>query len=438
MQQHKFPALLWSLIALFTALLVTGGMMPVWVVSAQNPYPHHAGLVIRFGDGSVYTRCVDLGEDGQATGEEVLRAAGDLTIVADYSYGLGAAVCKINHEGCNFPAEHCFCKCMMSNPDEPCVYWSYWHWIDGQWQYSQLGASSYTVRAGAVEGWQWGAGTTMSAMQPPAIPFDAICVPPTVTPTPTSTRTPTSTPTPMPMPTPTPTPTPTPMPTPAPTSTPAPAPTAASAPPGQTPLPSQTFPPTAIPSQTDTPAPGATGGALPTEMPNTSPSPTPFSPAATATSSPADRSPSAQLATPSPAPASEIAEAADAKSPATVLMMPIVFAAGQPAPAAPARSDVTAATVGPTPASEVEATDTVANDMPQQAMPTRTVTIVDNRVATEPAIARVAPSATPTALATAAQPPLNSAGNTVAYVVFGGLIAALGVAWLVITRRGRA
>jgi hypothetical protein len=159
-------------------------VMPI-PTHADTAFPHHAGLVVRDGNGNVTTRCVDLGEDGQASGEEVLRASG-LSITAEYS-SMGAAICKIGNDGCSYPAEDCFCQCTLQ-PGQTCMYWSYWHLVNNQWQYSQFGTTNYTVHSGEVEGWSWGAGTTSSAVAPPVYTFSDLCVAtPTNTPTPTST-----------------------------------------------------------------------------------------------------------------------------------------------------------------------------------------------------------------------------------------------------------
>lgn len=156
-----------------------------------------AGLVIQFGDGSVHTACVDLGSDGQATGEEVLRAAGFETRI-DFSSGFGGGtVCKIGNEGCNFPADKCFCQCTMK-PGDPCVYWNYFHLLEGQWRYSSQGLDSYVVRAGDVEGWVWGLSTVGGAILPPLVTFEQICGAPSATAEssqPTATQPPQPTPT---------------------------------------------------------------------------------------------------------------------------------------------------------------------------------------------------------------------------------------------------
>jgi len=142
-------------------------------VAAQDT-DDQAGLVIQFGDGSVVTACIDLETDGQATGEDLLRSAG-LDPVIDYSSGFGGGtVCKIGDDGCSFPTEKCFCQCTMK-PGEPCVYWTYFHLLDGQWRYANLGASSFVVKPGQVQAWVWGQGGVGSGVQPPDVTFEQLC-----------------------------------------------------------------------------------------------------------------------------------------------------------------------------------------------------------------------------------------------------------------------
>jgi len=133
------------------------------------------GLVVKFGDGSVFTDCIDyIGPD--MTGEDVLDASG-LPTVKDTSYGLGAAICKIGDVGCD-DATHCFCQC---TGQPPCLYWAYYH-LDQQkseWVYSGMGASWHTVQPGAVEGWAWGSGEVGgSDVEPPLKTFEELCSPP--------------------------------------------------------------------------------------------------------------------------------------------------------------------------------------------------------------------------------------------------------------------
>lgn len=206
---HPIPRRLALLLVVFSLLLLAFGWLPSPPLQASQPFPHHAGLVIQFAGGRVETACVDLApldDDGQATGYEVLQASA-WGVVAEFS-SAGAAVCKVDNTGCDFPATDCFCQCTLQ-PDAACVYWAYFHLVDNSWQYGELGASSRTVQPGDVEGWAWGPGTIgSSGTLPPVRTFEEICVAaPTETPThthipatPTATATqapptPTSTPT---------------------------------------------------------------------------------------------------------------------------------------------------------------------------------------------------------------------------------------------------
>ncbi len=133
---------------------------------------NQVGLVVRFGDGSLTTRCVEFSEQ-QISGYDVLVRSG-LDIVAAFDSGAGAAICAIEGEGC--PANECL-TCADPN------YWSYWHLVEGSWVYSQVGSSGYAAHHGDVEGWSWGPGEP-----PPVVFFAQICIPPaTDTPPPTDT-----------------------------------------------------------------------------------------------------------------------------------------------------------------------------------------------------------------------------------------------------------
>ena len=237
------PLALWAAVFLLTVLGWPG---------AEAQGPNRVGLVVQFGDGSYTTRCVEFSEP-QISGYDVLLRSG-LDIKAAVSGAPGVLICGIEGEGC--PASDCMC-------DFPPNYWSYWHLVDGEWLYSQLGASGYMVSPGDVEGWNWGEG------HPPiAIPLEQICVPPATdtpppTQTPTATSTPTATWTPLP-PTATSTWTPLPTWTPSPTELPTAIPATATIAPSDTPWPSATAAPTA--DDTSTPVP-PTATATPTWTP---------------------------------------------------------------------------------------------------------------------------------------------------------------------------
>ena len=223
------------LVAVFLAsMLLIGSSLAV----GQAQAPNQAGLVVQLGDGSSITRCIDF--DGPEINSYDLLLRSGLNVAASGDPTVGTAVCGIEGEGC--PASDCFCQCKGST----CTYWSYWHLMDGIWQYSALGASGHVAVPGSVEGWSWG-----EAEPPPVVSFEELCTPPatdTPEPTPTWTPSPTSTPTEAPSPTPQPTATWTPSPSPV--------------PPTDTPPPTQTSPPTDTPVPADTPNPTATG--LPT------------------------------------------------------------------------------------------------------------------------------------------------------------------------------
>jgi hypothetical protein len=179
MSERMQPIRMVRSIGQFIGLVASVGILAFFGagdVSLAQDDGNRAGLVVQFGDGSLFTACVELGPAGTATGEEVLQSSG-LTALIDYGSGYsGGTVCKIEGEGCDFPAENCFCQCTMK-PGDPCIYWSYFHLVDGQWRYSPQGASMYEVAPGDVEGWAWGLGSSGTGVAPPVIPFEEICYP---------------------------------------------------------------------------------------------------------------------------------------------------------------------------------------------------------------------------------------------------------------------
>jgi hypothetical protein len=132
------------------ALLTLAAQASSPITRAQES--KRVGLVVGFGDGTFITRCVTFTE-AEISGYEALMRSG-MEIAAN-----GGAVCRIDETGC--PAADCFCAIPY--------YWSYWHLMDGTWQYSGSGADSYTVQDGDIEGWNWGA-------EPPStLSFYQIC-----------------------------------------------------------------------------------------------------------------------------------------------------------------------------------------------------------------------------------------------------------------------
>ncbi len=163
-------------IAFLIGILVIVTALGMASATAQAP-GNRAALVVRYRDGSTAALCVPFSE-ASITGEELLRRSG-LNAVIDTSSGEGV-VCSINGSGCAFPQEACFCQCFGAQ----CEYWAYYHWVNGQWEYSSVGASLYDVANGALEGWSWGPGNFSSGTEPPQVSFDQVCsatAPPTST-----------------------------------------------------------------------------------------------------------------------------------------------------------------------------------------------------------------------------------------------------------------
>ena len=195
MRAHRMMRII-HLLTVLGSLALLGGMIPARPSMAQAPQTAsaRAAIIVRFGDGTTHTACVPLGPTGEATGEQVLRNSGLNTIIA-VDPGAGSAVCKVENEGCDYPSEGCFCQCTLT-PGQLCRYWAYYHLGANGWAISNIGASSSTVRDGAVEGWSWGPGGINNGTEPPPITFGAICAPPaTATPTPTIVPSATATPT---------------------------------------------------------------------------------------------------------------------------------------------------------------------------------------------------------------------------------------------------
>ena len=116
-----------------------------------------AGLAVTLPDGSSVFRCVEF--SGESISGFDLLASSGLVIDTSFNPSMGNAVCGIEGQGCK--SDNCFCG--MPN------YWSYWHIENNEWAYSAVGANTYQVSAGGVDGWSWGD-------QPPGpVNFDQIC-----------------------------------------------------------------------------------------------------------------------------------------------------------------------------------------------------------------------------------------------------------------------
>lgn len=139
-------------IALLILMLASPTLPGLWSRDARADAPlsaqplNQAGLVVQFGDGGYIGRCVSFAEE-TITGLELLQRSG-----LDVS-NQGAAICRIEREGCNYPEEPCFCQCDLSTPS--CHYWTYWHWSNDTWRASGSGAGQYRLGPDDIDGWNW-------------------------------------------------------------------------------------------------------------------------------------------------------------------------------------------------------------------------------------------------------------------------------------------
>jgi hypothetical protein len=160
----------------------TGTVLPPFPpppTQRPNPDMNRAGVVVRYSNGEVVTRCVHFVEQ-QIGGDELLERSGLAPTISTYG-----EVCAISGDGC--PVDDCFCKC----PFPECEYWGYFHLSGTAWRYSEVGPSGWSVQDGEVDGWSWGSGDFTQGLPPPVITFEQICPPADVTPMPTSTPMPT-------------------------------------------------------------------------------------------------------------------------------------------------------------------------------------------------------------------------------------------------------
>ena len=120
------------------------GPAPTQTNEPVPPVESRAALVVTMPDGSTQQRCVNF-IGTSISGFELLQSSG-LQLETAFDPAMGPAVCQIEGQGC--PSNDCFC----SMPD----YWSYWHIDNGEWGYAAVGAGTFQVENGMLEGWSWG------------------------------------------------------------------------------------------------------------------------------------------------------------------------------------------------------------------------------------------------------------------------------------------
>lgn len=156
-----------SLALSLTALLLASLAARVDAPQVRAQGGAFVGLVIDFGDDrDIHQECIAYTPD--MTGIDVLQSSefGPGLVLQDYGVGLGLAVCMIEDVGCTIQEGCLDCEDDDGNP----VYWSYSHLGPGDpdWVYSGLGAGSYRVISGTIEGWAFGVGDADDTTRGPA------------------------------------------------------------------------------------------------------------------------------------------------------------------------------------------------------------------------------------------------------------------------------
>jgi hypothetical protein len=128
------------------------GTLPAAATAAK---PTHVGIVIRFSTTSTLTACVSEGGDGL---DVLVRGFPNTDIPTSGPYA--GFVVSIDGTG--------------QNPPDDTHYWSYWHASADGWKYSSTGGSTYTPKAGAVEGWSYVDGQD-NAPKPPTYSYQKLC-----------------------------------------------------------------------------------------------------------------------------------------------------------------------------------------------------------------------------------------------------------------------
>ncbi len=145
------------------SLITLATLLALGAEGAESSYParaqgeNQAGLVIQFADGRIQSYCIPFSGES-ITGLDLLLKTGLDVQVESYG-GMGAEICKIGANGCDYPNQPCACRSYGPGG----VYWSYSHLKNGKWQMSSVGVGSYKVRNGDIEGWAWSSGKPPAA-----------------------------------------------------------------------------------------------------------------------------------------------------------------------------------------------------------------------------------------------------------------------------------
>jgi hypothetical protein len=133
-----------------------------WTHTARASTLHHAALVVEHSSGRLLTRCVAFVED-QITGFQLVQRSG-LEYQAQSFGSMGSAICQLDYEPQDVPS-----SCFGSG-----AYWQYFHRTPSGWAQSSVGASSWALHDGDMDGWRYASG---AGQTPTAVAFNAVCAP---------------------------------------------------------------------------------------------------------------------------------------------------------------------------------------------------------------------------------------------------------------------
>ncbi len=123
---------------------------------------HRAGLVIQHASGALLTRCISFAEE-KISGIALTERSG-ISYQTQGFGDLGMAICQLDGEPSPVPS-----GCFGSGP-----YWQYFHGGAGGWTPSSLGASSWMLKHGDMDGWRFASG---SGKAPAPLTFEQVCAP---------------------------------------------------------------------------------------------------------------------------------------------------------------------------------------------------------------------------------------------------------------------
>lgn len=135
------------------ALILSVATAATTPTGAANSELHHAGLVIRHGEGQLTYAYMAFSED-QISGFDLLERTGIDQVAIPFG-SLGQGVCSLEGEGC--PTGECRRNVCQSSGNAP--YWRYFRQVEpGMWEPAPLGASQAKVRDGTIDAWVWTSG----------------------------------------------------------------------------------------------------------------------------------------------------------------------------------------------------------------------------------------------------------------------------------------